>query len=170
MKARPFRRLRVISGGQTGADRAGLDAALELGIACGGSCPRGRLAEDGAIPARYPVRELSSGEYHVRTGKNVADCSGTLIFTFGPMQGGSLLTAKYCGERGKPCLHLDGELSMVAAAAKETVRFIEEGSQSFLIYTLNVAGQRSSKEPRIYGYTYDVLALALPRLRHIFCF
>jgi predicted Rossmann-fold nucleotide-binding protein len=72
---------RIISGGQTGVDRAALDVALELGIPCGGWCPKGRLAEDGSIDLRYPLKETNSSEYRERTEKNVEDSDGTLILT-----------------------------------------------------------------------------------------
>ncbi len=79
---------KIISGGQTGADRAGLDAAMEAGISVGGFCPRGRLTEDGMIPARYPLLELETVEYMVRTERNVVESDGTLILNVGQLSGG----------------------------------------------------------------------------------
>jgi len=79
---------KIISGGQTGADRAGLDAAMELNIPIGGWCPKGRKAEDGPIADKYPLQETTSGDYRVRTEKNVKDSEGTIIFTIGKPTGG----------------------------------------------------------------------------------
>ncbi len=77
---------RVISGGQTGVDRAALDAAMKLGIEVGGFCPKGRRAEDGPIDEQYPLTETASRAYPVRTEKNVAASDGTLILTGGPRE------------------------------------------------------------------------------------
>jgi len=92
MRPAETRPLRVVSGGQTGVDRGALDAALERGVPCGGWCPAGRLAEDGVIPARYPVTELRGAGYDERTRKNVEDSDGTLIVTFGRATGGTART------------------------------------------------------------------------------
>ena len=76
------RNFKIVSGGQSGVDRAALDFALENKIPCGGWCPKGRLAEDGRIHHRYPLRETSSTDYRVRTQANVEDSDGTLILYF----------------------------------------------------------------------------------------
>jgi Circularly permutated YpsA SLOG family len=85
---------KIISGGQTGVDRAALDVALELGIPCGGWCPKGRRAEDGAIPDKYPVEENDSPEYPPRTARNVRAADGTLILTRGTPDRGTALTVR----------------------------------------------------------------------------
>ena len=90
---------RIVSGGQTGVDRAALDVALELSIPCGGWCPKGRKAEDGALPARYPLKETPSEEYAQRTTWNVRDSDGTLILTHGAPTGG---TGTFRSRRPKP--------------------------------------------------------------------
>src|SRR5947209_17179443 len=98
---------KVVSGGQTGVDRAALDAALELGVPCGGWCPRGRRAEDGPIPERYPLRETSWDGYPQRTEWNVRDSDGTLILTRGEPDRGTALTARLANTQNKPCLVID---------------------------------------------------------------
>ena len=99
--------LKIVSGGQTGVDRAALDCALQRGIDCGGWCPEGRLAEDGRIPPAYPVTELPGGGYPERTRKNVQDSDGTVIIYLGELSGGTEKTLLYCLDEGKPYLLLD---------------------------------------------------------------
>ena len=94
----------AVSGGQTGVDRAALDIALELGIPCGGWCPKGRLAEDGPLPERYPLQETPSSQYPQRTEWNVRDSDGTLILTFGDPTRGTALTIQIAERLKKPCL------------------------------------------------------------------
>jgi hypothetical protein len=98
---------KIVSGGQTGVDRAALDVALELGLPCGGWCPRGRRAEDGRLPARYPLRETTSAAYPARTALNVREADGTLILTRGEPDRGTALTARLAEQSGKPHLTLD---------------------------------------------------------------
>src|SRR5437870_9182944 len=98
---------KIISGGQTGVDRAALDVALELGLPCGGWCPKRRRAEDGPIPERYPLTETSSRAYPQRTRCNVLDSDGTLILTRGRPTGGTALTIQIAAESGKPYFVVD---------------------------------------------------------------
>src|SRR5512134_3746342 len=98
---------RVVSGGQTGVDRAALDAALALGLPCGGWCPRGRRAEDGAIPLHYPLRETPTARYPQRTEWNVRDSDGTLILTRGRPRGGTAYTISVARRLGRPLLVVD---------------------------------------------------------------
>ena len=93
---------KIVSGGQTGVDRAALDVAMSLGIPCGGWCPKGRKAEDGRIPDRYPLRETDSASYRKRTILNVADSDGTLILAVGELRGGTLATKRAASELRKP--------------------------------------------------------------------
>jgi len=142
---------RVVSGGQTGVDRAALDAALELGIPCGGWCPRGRKAEDGRIPECYPLKETPAARYAERTEWNVRDSDGTLIVTAGPPAGGTALTIA-CAERlGKPCLVV--KLGPEAADGVSAIGWLREHR----IRTLNIAGPRESQQPGIYGRTREFL-------------
>ncbi|KAF0221122.1 MAG: hypothetical protein FD174_620 [Geobacteraceae bacterium] len=133
---------KVISGGQTGVDRAGLDAAMDAGIPVGGCCPKGRKSEDGTIPDIYPLQELSTTQYHIRTEKNVVESDGTLILNKGPLTQGTKATYEYTQQHHKAYLivQLDAE-QMIDPA--QVVRWIE-GQQ---IRVLNVAGPRESKFP-----------------------
>lgn len=144
---------KIISGGQTGADRAALDAAMELSIAHGGSLPRGRKTEAGPLPARYRLRELESGDYGRRTRKNVRDADGTLIISHGPLTGGSALTAKAAAEYRRPWLHVDLDRTAPDRAAGEVAAWLRQCD----IAVLNVAGPRASGDPLIYGAVRDLL-------------
>lgn len=149
--------LKIISGAQTGADRAALDAAMACGIDVGGWCPQGRIAEDGVIDATYPVTELPGAGYRERTLQNVIDSDGTLIVYFGYPSGGTQQTLGSCITQGKPYLLIDGEELSTQRASRRLRRFIEDKN----IAVLNVAGPRASGEPRVYDYTKDLLQQAL---------
>jgi len=95
-----IRPLTIFSGGQAGVDRGALDAAIELGNPCGGWCPRGRAAEDGPIPSRYPLFEAKGG-YELRTRRNVESSDGTLILHRGPFGAGTQLTLETCREQAR---------------------------------------------------------------------
>ncbi len=151
--------MKIVSGGQTGVDRAALDAALALGVPAGGWCPRGRLAEDGVIPNHYPLQELEGG-YLARTERNVVDSDATLILHFGPLSGGTARTLDFCRSHRRPCLLIDGEKTPPDQAAEETLRFIHREG----VEVLNVAGPRASGEPRAYPYAREVLELVLRQL------
>jgi predicted Rossmann fold nucleotide-binding protein DprA/Smf involved in DNA uptake len=98
--------IKIISGGQTGADRAGLDVAIARGIPHGGWCPKGRKSEDGSLHARYLLSETPSANYLVRTERNAAESDATVIFTAGALSGGSKRTAEFAKKHGRPFLHL----------------------------------------------------------------
>lgn len=137
--------LKIVSGGQTGADRAALDWAIGRGLEHGGWCPLGRKAEDGAIPPRYQLTETPTDRWEQRTEWNVRDSDGTVIFTVSEtLTGGSLTTVEFARVFGRPCLHLsrlvDGELASVKLR-----RFVSEHR----IRVLNVAGPRASGEPGV---------------------
>ena len=145
--------LKIVSGAQTGVDRAALDAALKKNLPCGGWCPAGRKAEDGTIPECYPVRELAEGGYSERTRKNVQDSDGTIIIYFGQLSGGTQETLRNCLDESKPYLLLDALEVNVGRAAERIVEFramLPDG-------TLNFAGPRASSESRAYEYTTRVV-------------
>jgi hypothetical protein len=142
---------KIVSGGQTGADRAALDWAISRGIPHGGWCPKGRLAEDGTIPGRYILQEMPTKDYPRRTEQNVIDSDGTVILTIQPLlTGGSMETAEFGVKHHKPLLHLH---SHEADAAKKLADFVTQHQ----IKTLNVAGPRASGEPTIGKFVIAVL-------------
>lgn len=134
--------VRLVSGGQTGVDRAALDVALECGLHCGGWCPRGRRAEDGRIARRYPLRETPSDRYAQRTAWNVRDSDGTLILTRGDPTGGTALTLRIAKSHGRPVLVVD-------LARSRAVMPAVLWTENHEIHTLNVAGPRESTCPGI---------------------
>ena len=153
---------RIVSGGQTGVDRAALDAALEAGLACGGWCPRGRRAEDGAIPARYTVTETPSRAYAVRTRRNVRDSDATLVLVRGPLTGGTWLTVEYAARTGRPCRIVDLDAADPRAEAEATARWVAAQG----IAVLNVAGPRESGSAGIGAAARDFMdaLIAVARL------
>ena len=149
---------KIISGGQTGADRAGLDAAIDTGIEYGGWIPRGRQAEDGIVPEKYTaLQELAKGGYSKRTEQNVIDSDGTIIFSFGKLTGGSELTRQVADKHKKPCLHID------LSRDQNPETMIKDWLVKWDIRVLNVAGARESKSPGIYKSVYDVLTAVLKK-------
>jgi putative molybdenum carrier protein len=152
--------LRIVSGGQTGVDRGALDAALDLGVECGGWCPMGRLAEDGTIPARYPVMELANAGYAERTIQNVRDSDGTLIISNGEPIGGTRETIERCVEKDKPYLIIDYREISTADAKEKALKFL----QSQHIRRLNVAGPRASQWPEGHAFTYQIMSAILRRI------
>jgi hypothetical protein len=150
---RPALPERIVSGGQTGVDRAALDFAIEHALPHGGWCPLGRLAEDGFIAADYALRETSDAGYPQRTEWNVRDSDGTVILTVTPaLTGGSALTQALARTHGKPCLHLAREREGDDAAAR-LAKFVRQHR----IRTLNVAGPRLSTEPGAGAFARSVL-------------
>ena len=134
---------KIVSGGQTGSDRAALDWAISRGVPHGGWCPKGRRAEDGPIPAPYALQETESASYFVRTERNVVDSDGTVVFSIQPLfSGGSKKTAEFPRNHGKPLLHLHPGTE---TPGQELATFIRTNG----IKVLNVAGSRLSGEPRI---------------------
>jgi len=149
---------RILSGGQTGVDRAALDVAIELGIEHGGWCPKGRLAEDGRIDDRYRLIELESRNYVDRTRRNVMDADGTLILYTGILQGGTFLTARFAEQLQKPLL---------------TIRLSHPGKPNRVrdwvlkhhIKVMNIAGPRATKDPTIYKLAVEFLNQTLRTVR-----
>lgn len=149
---------KIVSGGQSGVDRAALDVALALSLPCGGWCPRGRKAEDGRIPDRYPLRETTTSHYPQRTEWNVLTSDGTLILTRGPVTGGTALTAATAAWIAKPCLVVD--LDRRPSAPK-----VRAWAKAHGIRVLNVAGPRESTSPGVYALAAKFLRTLLAPLR-----
>ena len=149
--------MKIVSGGQTGVDRAALHAAREVGLAIGGWCPKGRLAEDGVIPPDLPLQETDSEDYAVRTEKNVLDSDGTLVISEGPLQGGTELTVKLALRHGKP-------LTVVNIASPPDVAALTRWVRDHGIRVLNVAGPRESSRPGIYAAARRYLREVFRRL------
>lgn len=144
---------RIVSGGQTGADRAALDWAKNHHIPHGGWVPPGRLAEDGVIDSSYQMSEMASGSYRQRTKKNVEDSDGTLILNLGLFDGGSLATKRFAERMGRPQLVLQLDTLPMVEAREALLSWLGQ----FPIQTLNVAGPRESKRPGIYMATLAIL-------------
>lgn len=147
---------KIISGGQTGADRAGLDAAIELDIPHGGWVPKGRKTEDGTLPEKYHLKEMPTGSYEVRTEQNVIDSDGTLIVSHGKLNGGSAKTRRFAKKHKRPWLHVDLDKTNLFKAAMDARAWVVENQ----IKILNVAGPRGSKDPGIYEATKKLLKAA----------
>lgn len=149
----------IVSGAQTGADRGGLDAAIQLGLGWGGWAPKGWRAEDGEIPLIYRehMRASSQVDYKLRTRLNIQDSDGTLIVSFGPLSGGSEYTAERARATKKPCKHLQlparGETRIPDAVRSAVLAWVDASRISIL----NVAGPRESKEPGIQQAVRDAL-------------
>lgn len=148
---------KVISGGQTGADQAALDAAIEMGILHGGWVPLGRLTEKGRLSNRYKMREINAIDYDQRTELNVIDSDGTLLFSHGKLIGGSALTKKYARKHLKPCLHVD----IKETSEYKAVEIIKSWLEVRNIETLNVAGPRASESPDIYETVLNIMKSVL---------
>jgi hypothetical protein len=149
--------VKIISGGQTGVDRAALDAALKHRIDCGGWCPAGRLDEFGRIPDRYPVKELEEGSFAERTLQNVKDSEGTIVIYFNELRGGTDHTVQ-CGKQlQRPHKLINAANISPQEAAKLIVDFVRERK----IDILNVAGPRQSEWPEGYDYAFRALEIFL---------
>jgi hypothetical protein len=149
--------LKIISGGQTGVDRAALDVALRHGFKCGGWCPAGRLDEFGKIPDRYPVKELQGGGFIERTLQNVKDSDGTVVIYPVELRGGTEQTVRFCLELERPQELIDASKISAEGAAKLIGDFVDKNK----INILNVAGPRESEWPGGYGYVSRALSAFL---------
>ncbi|MCA9061433.1 MAG: putative molybdenum carrier protein [Planctomycetaceae bacterium] len=155
---------RIVSGGQTGVDRAALDAAMEAGLPCGGWCPAGRRSEEGRIPDRYPLQETRERSYAVRTRRNVCDSDGTLVLVMNEISSGTRLTIDIAREEGRPLLveHLESDASEHLLTAEnsrdEQLSTVVDWLQRHRIRTLNVAGPRGSSDSRVHGLAKSFMA------------
>lgn len=151
----------IVSGGQTGADRAAFDVALAWGIGVGGWVPRGRAAEDGVIASHYPnLRETQSDDPAERTRLNIRDADGSLIVSHGALHGGSLLARETAARIGRPVMHVDLSRMSMADAVCATVAWVRVHD----VRVLGVGGPRASDDPRIYDATALLLGEVLRQL------
>lgn len=151
---------KILSGGQTGVDRAALDAAMELGIECGGWCPAERHADDGPIAPRYPLQETADMDHTVRTENNVRDSDGTLMFYRGKLQGGTAYAVLMAEKLGRPALAIDIDRP---PAPGEVLDWLERHR----IRRVHIGGQREATSPGIYDgagrLIREILRLSLQR-------
>jgi Circularly permutated YpsA SLOG family len=152
--------MKIISGAQTGVDRAALDVALKHGIQCGGWCPAGRLDEFGRIPDYYPVQELKAAGFPERTLQNVKDSDGTVVIYPVELCGGTEQTVYFCLESKRPHELIDASKISAEGAAKLIGDFVDKNK----INILNVAGPRESEWPGGYGYASRALDIFLTAL------
>jgi len=141
---------KIISGGQTGVDRAALDIAIALNFPHSGWCPKGRKAEDGLIPAKYQLQETPSPDYSERTAWNVRDSDGTLIICQNEIMGGTLLTMKVAQQLKKSYFIFD-------VAKRQDIKLIKHWLKENQIYLLNIAGPRESQSYGIYQLAFKLL-------------
>jgi Circularly permutated YpsA SLOG family len=153
--------MRFVSGGQTGIDRGMLDACLEKGFACGGWCPEGRLAEDGPIDEKYPLKVLPGAGYPERTRENVIDSDATLIIFNGDLSGGTKKSKSLARSLRKPYLMLDfaeTDLETAVELAYESIR--KQGLQK-----INFSGPRASNWPEAHEIAYEFTIMLIDRFR-----
>lgn len=156
----------IISGGQTGADRAALEAARSCGLPVGGWVPKGRAAEDGRVPDDLgELRETEGADPAERTRRNVADADATLLLSHGALRGGSALTREEAARLGKPCLWIDLDATPLEAAIELVLGWCKQ----YRVGVLNVAGPRASEDARIHESTLALLLAVLtsPRLARV---
>jgi hypothetical protein len=145
---------KIVSGGETGVDRAALDAALGVEFPCGGWAPGERMAEDGVIPERYPLIPLPHGGYRQRTRLNVTDSDGTAILFNEILQGGTRLTRNLCALLKRPYILINAGVTRDPGEAADTIlKFIGDNQ----IQVLNVAGPRASRWIEGYRFALDVI-------------
>ena len=148
---------KIISGGQTSADQAALDAAIKLGIPHGGWIPKGRLTEDGPLPDKYNLIEMPTASYPERTKKNIRESDGTLILSHDRLTGGSEYTEQWVRKYGKPMVNID----LTRVTPFDTAVLINDWIVNYDIKVMNVAGPRASKDSKIYQSVLDIIESVL---------
>ena len=149
---------KIISGGQTGVDRAALDVAMELGVRCGGWCPAGRHADDGPIPARYPLQETADIDHTVRTESNVRHSDATLIVYRGELHGGTAYAVEMARHLGRPVLAIDVE-------EPPDIGEVTDWLRSAQVRTLHIGGPRESSRAGIYNQARSLIARIITAAR-----
>ena len=151
----------TVSGGQTGVDRAALDAAIRLDIEYGGWCPKGRLDEKGIIPSEYSCLTEIEGtftsdqdNFNARTVKNIIDSDGTIIIVPSwplpeNIKDGTILTIEEISRQDIPYYIINIENYDL----NDCINWIRESG----IEVLNVAGPRESNSLGIYSISESLL-------------
>ena len=153
--------IKIVSGGQTGADLAALDWTLAHNVKCGEWCPKGRKVEDGPIDPKYPLKETPSASYLQRTEWNVWDGDATVLFSIEPtLTGGSLKTVDFARKHKKPRLH-------VCAGDNAAADKLKAFTEKHRVKILNVAGPRASKEPGVGDFVIRTLQLAFGKIAQV---
>lgn len=147
----------ILAGGQTRVDRAALDWAIDMGIAHGGWCPRGRTAQDGPLPERYKLKETEATGYSKRTRMNVRDADATLIIHYGPLLGGTRLTLRLADEMEKPVRLVDLSKDWPSQTIHVQAWWTERG-----LHSLNVAGPSEERVQGIYALTMNLMQQLWP--------
>jgi len=145
--------IKIISGGQTGADQAALDAAVVTGTPHGGWVPEGRTTERGPLSQKYAVEEMIGCGYSERTEKNVVESDGTVIITHGKLTGGSEYTLAMARKHKRPCIHIDLNNKRMSDGAESILAWLRK----HMIQVLNVAGTRASKDEKIYRAVFNLM-------------
>ncbi|MEG3641284.1 putative molybdenum carrier protein [Magnetococcus sp. PR-3] len=153
---------KIISGGQTGVDRAALDAAIHQGLSCGGWIPANRRAEDGPLSSHYPMRPLAKGGYLARNRLNVQDSDATLIFTDGPVSGGTARTVEFAQRLNRPLLVVQIQSCL---QDPDLISTLCQWITAHPIQTLNIAGPRESRQPGIYQKSFNCLIKLIEKLQ-----
>ena len=153
------KKIKIISGGQTGVDRAALDVAIKLGIDYGGFCPKGRLAEDGVIPEKYNLTELKSSKYSKRSLANVKLSDASLVIYQGKLSEGTLKTIEYCKQHNKPVF----AINLLETLKRIRVNF-NHWIQKNHVAVLNIAGPRES-EAQVYDMSFSLLMGLLSKVK-----
>lgn len=143
----------IVLGGQTGVDRAALDAAITCGLPCRGWCPADRRAEDGIIPEHYPLQAAAKPGYRERTIRNVLDSDGTVLIYHGTLSGGTEETLRLCLQLRRPYRLIDAREIVALRGAELVAEFVEQHG----IKSLNLAGPRAGNWPGGYEYTFDLI-------------
>lgn len=157
---------KIVSGAQTGADRAGLDAAMDFSLPHGGWCPRGRRAEDGTIPEKYDgLKETGSQGYLVRTKLNATCSHGTVVFTFGPPRSGSQKTIEFAMDVGRPFIHINLAELDDWGASKMVEEWMATSLKDVNNVVLNVAGSRESSSPGIGARVRTIMGTVILKTR-----
>ncbi len=154
--------MKIVSGGQTGADRGALIAAKKLGLPYGGWVPKGRKAEDGCVPLEFDqLQEHPSADYPPRTYANVRDSDATLLVARMPLKGGSSLTLRYVRELNRPVLSLDARTVLDRGQHLYLISCVHSWVVGRMVKTLNVAGSRESSVPGLQAAVAELIEQVL---------